>query len=224
MEWTAMTKCKICDALKVRVGGEPWNEPLIETRNFVVIPSLGALVEGWVLVVPKEHCISLGALRAEFRGEAQEVEERTRAVLRQRYEKPIVAFEHGPSAENHGTGCGVDHAHLHLVPLACDLLSFVEPFVPASLEWKACNWEDLEQAHVHGLDYLYLRPDGKTALMAVCEDFGSQVFRKAVASFLCMESEFSWREFPQMERVAQTIGTLSDALVRQTGGEPEHAA
>ena len=134
-----------------------------------MIPSFGALVEGWVLVVPKEHCISLGALRAKLRGR-HEVEERNRAVLRQRYEKPVVAFEHGPSAGNHGTGCGVDHAHLHLVPLACDLLPFVEPFVPASLEWRSCDWEDLEQAYAQGLDYLYLRPDGGTALMAVCQD------------------------------------------------------
>ena len=103
-----MTKCKICDALKVRVGREPWNEPLIETRNFVVIPSLGALVEGWVLVVPKEHRISMGALPAELRAEVENIERRVRRILRQRYGKPIVAFEHGPSGENHGTGCGVD--------------------------------------------------------------------------------------------------------------------
>ena len=40
-------------------------------------------------------------------------------------------------------------------------------------------------------------------MMAVAQDFGSQVFRKAVASFLRMESEFSWREHPRMETVAQ---------------------
>src|ERR1035441_7404623 len=113
----------------------------------------------------KEHQISMGALPIELRNEAEEVERRTRSVLGRRYEKPIVGFEHGPSAENHGTGCGVDHAHLHLLPLDCDLLTYVRPFVPTSVEWKACDWEDLAKAHAAGLDYLYFRPAGQNGLM-----------------------------------------------------------
>jgi ATP adenylyltransferase len=218
-----MIDCKLCAEMGLKAGREPWNEPLIETENFVVIPSLGALVEGWVLVVPKQHQISMGALPIELRTEAEEVECRTRAVLGWRYEKPIVGFEHGPSAEQHGTGCGVDHAHLHLLPLDCDLLTYVRPFVSTSIDWKACNWEDLAQAHTAGLDYLYVRQEGRTPLMAVCRDFGSQVFRKAVASFLSMDSHFSWREYPQIETVARTIGTVTNALATQTRRESEHA-
>jgi diadenosine tetraphosphate (Ap4A) HIT family hydrolase len=219
-----MINCRICAEMRVKSGRQPWNEPLIETENFVVIPSLGALVEGWVLVVPKKHQISMGALPIGLRGEAEEIERKTRGVLSSRYEKPIIAFEHGPSAENHGTGCGVDHAHLHLVPLECDLLTYVRPFVPASVEWKACNWDDLAKAHTAGLDYLYLRPEGENGLMAVSQDFGSQVFRKAVASFLCLDSEYSWRDHPRMETVSRTIGALTDALVTQTGRESEYVA
>jgi ATP adenylyltransferase len=220
----SMINCKLCAGMRVHAGREPWNAPLIETENFVVIPSLGALVEGWVLVVPKEHQISMGALPIELRNEAEEVERRTRSVLGRRYEKPIVGFEHGPSAENHGTGCGVDHAHLHLLPLDCDLLTYVRPFVPTSVEWKACDWEDLAKAHAAGLDYLYFRPEGQNGLMVVSQDFGSQVFRKAVASFLCLESEFSWRDHPQMEAVSRTIGALTETLVTQTDRESEHVA
>jgi len=224
LEDVLMINCKICAEMRVKSGRQPWNEPLIETQNFVVIPSLGALVEGWVLVVPKKHQISMGALPIELRAEAEEIERQTRAVLRNRYEKPVVVFEHGPSAENHGTGCGVDHAHLHLVPIDCDLLTYVRPFVPTSVEWKACDWDDLTKAHAAGLDYLYFRPEGQNGLMVVSQDFGSQVFRKAIASFLCLESEFSWRDHPQIEIVSRTIGAVTDALVTQTGGESEHGA
>jgi ATP adenylyltransferase len=217
-----MSNCRLCAEMKVPARREPWNEPLIETENFVVIPSVGALVEGWVLLVPKQHRISMGALPIEKRNEAQEVEHRTRAILRRLYEKPIVGFEHGPSAEQHGTGCGVDHAHLHLLPLDCDLLTYVRPFVSPSIDWKGCNWEDLAQAYAAGLDYLYIRQEGKPALLAVCQDFGSQVFRKAVASFLSMDSQFNWRDYPQIETVARTIGTLTNALVPQIGRESEH--
>jgi ATP adenylyltransferase len=217
-----MSNCTLCAEMRMPARRKPWNEPLIETENFVVIPSLGALVEGWVLLVPKQHRISMGALPIEKRNEAQEVEHQTRAILRRLYEKPVVGFEHGPSAEQHGTGCGVDHAHLHLLPLDCDLLTYVRPFVSASVDWKRCHWEDLARAYAAGLDYLYIRQEGKAALLAVCQDFGSQVFRKAVASFLSMDSQFSWRDYPQIETVARTIGTLTNALVPQIGRESEH--
>jgi ATP adenylyltransferase len=224
VEGALMAKCTICDELKLGVGRKAWNEPLIETGNFVVLPSLGALVDGWVLVVPKEHRISMGALPVELRGEAEEITRRARLLLRRQYRKPIVAFEHGPSVENHGTGCGVDHAHLHLLPLGCDLFAYVRPFVPAGQQWRACDWEDLSKAHAQGLDYLFLQSEARQPLMAVAHDFGSQVFRKAVASFLRMESEFSWREYPRVETVARTIGTLNEALANQPIGESEHVA
>jgi ATP adenylyltransferase len=219
-----MTNCTLCAELRAQTGAAPWNRPLIETTNFVVIPSLGALIEGWVLVVPKEHHISMGALPEQLRAEADELELRTRTLLSDRYGSPIVAFEHGPSASQHGTGCGVDHAHLHLLPLACDLSRYVTPFVPHSLKWHPCNWVERTEAHKSGLDYLYLKPDGARGLIAVSEDFGSQVFRRAIADYLGAADQFSWREFPQFEIVGQTIEILTKVLLVRMGGRTEHAA
>jgi diadenosine tetraphosphate (Ap4A) HIT family hydrolase len=219
-----MIDCKLCSELKAETGRAPWNEPLIETENFVVIPSLGALIEGWLLVVPKEHHISMGALPIALRSEADDLERRTRALLKKQYEKPIIAFEHGPSAAKHSTGCGVDHAHLHLLPLDCDLLKYVRPFVPIFLEWRTCDWERLAETYRSGLDYLYLRSEGKTGLMAVSKDFGSQIFRRAVSLYLGVEGEFSWRDYPRISTVSRTVETLASALATQVRRGTEHAA
>jgi ATP adenylyltransferase len=217
-----MVKCTLCAELGLHAGAAPWNRPLIETANFAVIPSLGALVEGWLLIVPKDHLISLGALPEELRSEADGLECQTRALLSARYDLPVVAFEHGPSVARHGTGCGVDHAHLHLVPLACDLLRYVRPFVPAGLLWQAGNWDKRNQAYTAGLDYLYLKPDGGEGLIGVSDDFGSQVFRRAIATSLGLGDQFSWREYRHIEIVNETIETLNHALT-QPGGRTEHA-
>jgi ATP adenylyltransferase len=205
-----MAYCELCNQFKVKGGRDPWNEPLIASEHFMVIPSLGALVEGWVLVVPKEHYISMGALPTELQKEMDEVEFQARHVLRVSYRKPIVGFEHGPSDVKHGTGCGVDHAHLHLVPIDCDLLSHVRPFVSPSLEWKNCTRECLRNAYSAGMDYLFLQHEGQAPLIAISRDFGSQVFRKALSLFLGMENQFSWREHPRLETVKQTILTLTN--------------
>jgi ATP adenylyltransferase len=212
-----MNDCTLCAELATRSSRASWNQPLIETKNFVVLPSLGALVEGWLLILPKRHVISMGALPIHLREEAEELERSTRTLLKARYGRRIVAFEHGPSAAKHGTGCGVDHAHLHVLPLNCDLLSYTRPFIPTDLEWEPCGWAERSDAYSKGLDYLYLGQEGPRGLLAVSTDFGSQVFRKAIASYLGIVDQFSWRTYPQLETVAKTMQAISAALSASTG-------
>ncbi len=203
-----MTTCTLCAEIAAKNRRAPWNEFIIETENFGVIPSLGALVEGWVLMIPKAHYISFGALPRHLREEADVLRNRVRALLESRYENRIVEFEHGPSAAEHGTGCGVDHAHLHLVPLNCDLKRFVAPFVPSNLDWMSCDWNTRTKAYETGLDYLYLRVEGVGEEIAVTEDFGSQVFRRAISAYLGNPNEYSWRDYPRLDVVGRTMEGL----------------
>jgi diadenosine tetraphosphate (Ap4A) HIT family hydrolase len=219
-----MSTCKICAELSVKNGRAPWNEFLLETEHFAVIPSLGALVEGWLLIVPKTHHLSMGAVPIDWRQEADDLQEQVQVLLRNRYDKPVLVFEHGPSATNHGTGCGVDHAHLHLVPLDCDILPFVEPFVPANLEWKFCAWEERAEAYQAKLDYLYFKQNGSIGRIALSKDFGSQVFRKAISFYLGIPEEFSWREYPQLAVVHRTIEAFGGAAAQIEERGTEHAA
>jgi ATP adenylyltransferase len=219
-----MTSCKLCTGLSADILRDPWNEPLIESDHFVVIPSLGALVAGWLLIVPKAHFISMGAIPVSWRAEADELQIKTQKLLKDQYAQPILVFEHGPSAEKHGTGCGVDHAHLHLLPLDCDILRLVEPFVSENQEWLICDWEERSEAYRTGQDYLYFKSEGCPARIALNRDFGSQVFRKAISAHLGIPEEFSWREYPQLAIVDSTIRALEnvDFKIRQRG--TEHAA
>jgi len=152
----------------------------------------------------------MGALPAVLRPEADQLESQVRKLLRERYNKPIVGFEHGPSAPKHGTGCGVDHAHLHLVPLDCDLRSGVVPFLPVGQEWLPSGWIEREAAFRCGLDYLYLKEDEVAGLIAVSRDFGSQVFRKAIAEHFGRANQFNWRDNPELETVSCTINAFRE--------------
>ena len=40
----------------------PWDTIIMESPNFYAIPSVGSLVPGWLLIVPKESVICMGAL------------------------------------------------------------------------------------------------------------------------------------------------------------------
>src|SRR5581483_7342303 len=133
-----MIDCTFCAELKMGSDCALWNQPLAETENFVVVPSLGSLVQGWVLIVPKNHSLSLGAMHIGFRKEIDTLEKRIKESLHAQYRKPVVSFEHGPSAVKHGTGCGIDHAHLHLVPTDCDVLRHAQAWLPKSATWTFC--------------------------------------------------------------------------------------
>jgi hypothetical protein len=46
-----MSECCMCFNLVSARPREVWNTPVLESEHFVVLPSLGSMVPGWVLVV-----------------------------------------------------------------------------------------------------------------------------------------------------------------------------
>jgi ATP adenylyltransferase len=217
-----MNPCVFCSQINGGSARAPWNQAILESENFLVVPSLGSLVAGWTLLLPKRHYLSMGALPNDLRNEAESLQSKVECLLRSQFHEPLVAFEHGPSAAKHGTGCGVDHAHLHILPIACELLALASPFVPYGTEWKPAGWEERAVAYNSGLDYLFLKQDDCPGVISVASDFGSQVFRKAIAAHLGKPAEFNWREHPRHEVALQTTARLRSKRV-QTHNECEHA-
>src|SRR5262249_38676442 len=85
-----------------------------------VLPSLGSLVPGWLLVVPRVEALTIRDLPAHERAELLSL---ARAMAGAGMGIQPYVFEHGPSKASTSMGCGVDQAHLHTVGLNRDLLS-----------------------------------------------------------------------------------------------------
>jgi diadenosine tetraphosphate (Ap4A) HIT family hydrolase len=198
-----MRCCQLCNDIST-VRPAPWNEPLFESDNFVVLPSLGALLEGWLIVLPKKHVISAGALDDQLLAELGRVKTVVASKMQRRY-GAACAFEHGPSKTNSLVGCGVDHAHLHIVPSLVDVRSAVQTFLPEGTWWSRALMTDCQTANREGQDYLYLEQPIGVGFMATHRAFGSQLFRKAIASEIGTPDEFNWREHPQIPKVMATI-------------------
>jgi diadenosine tetraphosphate (Ap4A) HIT family hydrolase len=92
---------------------------LFETDSLVAFPCIGQLVEGHFLIVSKEHRSTLAEVACHndtFVYELQTLIE----VVHSRMGMPSVdslLFEHGAIGSEDG-GCGIYHAHLHVVPRA----------------------------------------------------------------------------------------------------------
>jgi len=199
-----MKSCRLCSDQVTYGRTEVWNEPLFESLNFVVLPSLGALVEGWLLLVPKQHFICIGALPDPMVTEMQEMKHIICLNLQKSYGQ-VCAFEHGPSKANCSVGCGVDHAHLHFVPVAFDLSSAATPYLPEKISWSDAGPEECRAAFNRGEDYLYLEQPIGAGRIATGQNFGSQVFRRAIAAQVGAVNQFNWREYPQLQNVSATI-------------------
>lgn len=202
-----MTECQLCSNLALQESVETWNQPLFESPNFVVLPSLGALIEGWLLLVPKNHFICMGALPDSLASEMQEMKYLISSILQQHYGE-VCIFEHGPSKAHISVGCGVDHAHIHFVPLTFDLGSAATPFLPEGIHWLESGFDGCKAAFSRGEDYLYFEQPVGYGYIAKHNGFASQVFRRAIASSIGFPDQFSWREHPQFTNVFATIDKL----------------
>lgn len=198
--------CCLCNDISAPQA-EFWNIPLFETEDFTVIPSLGALVEGWLLVVPKRHALSSGALSGNLADKLFSLTRKVRDIVLATYGSACI-FEHGAVASGRAVGCGVDHAHIHVAPVGFDLAAAASPLLPLGSGWREAKMPDAAQsAFRRRADYLYVEQDGR-AQIAEASDFGSQLFRRAIAAKLGSSAEYNWREFPQISTVALTVDKL----------------
>lgn len=193
-----------------------WDTPIFESKSFVVLPSVGALVEGWLLVVPKTPSLCFAQLETSAFSELEALLSDIIPIVESNY-GPISMFEHGAAAKASAVGCGVDHAHLHLVPVECDLQSGAQQIAP-NVRWssvgsfKAISDQDLTR---HGYWFLQQPYDSGGCNIGLCVEgeLPSQLFRKVIATSLGCPEEFDWKDTAGEDRIAATVKTLAQHVV-----------
>ena len=190
-----------------------YNKPLFESTNFRAIPSLGSLVEGWILIVPKKHYISIGAINEpELYKELNSFIEVASKIIYKEFGKFIV-FEHGPSAEKTVVGCGVDYAHIHVVPfefLFSDLISNYS----SDFFWEISS--DVTQCSKYALSsipYLYFQDSNGNKYIGTSQVIPSQFFRKIIATRINKSNYFDWKRHPFLNNINATYKRLENIKV-----------
>ncbi|MCX6155939.1 MAG: hypothetical protein NT007_17465 [Candidatus Kapabacteria bacterium] len=185
---------------------EFYNEILFESENFIVIPSLGSLVEGWLLIVPRHEYLSLLCINNDsLLNELVELSNFVGELMVKEF-GCVTMFEHGATHPNSTIGCGVDFAHLHLVPINFDLLQGVEKFFNLSYEWrKVSGLKDAIGTLEKGLEYLFQKDNLGNSVITQSENIQSQLFRKVIAYYLETPEKYDWKKFYEMDNVSKTI-------------------
>jgi ATP adenylyltransferase len=174
---------------------------LVPGRSFAVVPSLGSLCPGWVLAVPRKPLLSIRQLnsgeRTAFLGFCQAV-----GQTLSHFHPHSHYFEHGPSQEKSAVGCGVDQAHVHIVPTPVRLLDEV------LTDWTV-NWIEVDNldpwAAVPAEAEYYLIANSTRSYVGTPSKPESQYFRKKLAALSGIPNEWDYREWPHYDHVKRTI-------------------
>ena len=179
---------------------------LYETENFAVIPSLGSIVEGWLLIIPKKHYLSYGYLSSEeLYKELNDLIVYVGSVVKKAY-GDFVIFENGAFCSDKLVGCGVDYAHIHIVPIKDDLIDIIKTRYNKNYNWKLVKSLDVSSTFVkNSQPYLYYRNQSGCSYITTDPNIPSQLFRKAIAYSCGVEREYDWKHYYFDENIDKTI-------------------
>jgi ATP adenylyltransferase len=202
------TDCAFCNGTRKQPPPRLSETVLFESEHFLAWPSLGALVEGWVLVLPKMHCLALGSLSPSLHAELDEFRNKVKGKLASAY-GPVASFEHGPSACEQAAGCGVDHAHLHMVPFGNDLLGPAKELLPADVACRRVS--SIFDGSIDlraGRSYIYLEEVNGCQWTLTSARIPSQLIRRVIAGYLGHPNRFDWKADWRLATVEATVRRL----------------
>ena len=126
--------------------------------KFIILPMIGAGIDGYLLIYHRDHYHSMADVPAEDIKSLRKLINIIKKEISKSY-GPSIVFEHGSTCDN--VSCLVDHAHIHIapVPKGFDIKKEIEQDYELSPMRK---YTDLGYWHHNGLGRLqYQINDGK---------------------------------------------------------------
>ncbi|GAC1361787.1 MAG: hypothetical protein NVS2B12_14460 [Ktedonobacteraceae bacterium] len=126
---------------------------LKETANFRIIADHAPLVEGHLLIVPKQHYACYGTVPAELDDELLALKQEVRLFFIQYYAQPVY-WEHGVFRQT------VFHAHLHCFPFG------ESDYTPdPQRQWRSVHSQTDIRDWYHNHGHYFYMEDSKQALL-----------------------------------------------------------
>lgn len=189
---------------------------ITQTEHFLVVPTLGAFVEGYAMVVSRYHYDCMGKLLPELFPELKELLTNVKHHIRKCYGMGTVCFEHGSiSSCNRFGGC-INHAHIHIVPCKESLIGQLPNY---HMDYRQItDLYELQTFAQRGESYLYFE-DIDEQQYSISGDFViSQFFRQLLANSHNVSGEWDWRSHLNLEKMSKTYTTLKKSFMEEQSG------
>lgn len=176
-----------------------YNTILCETSNFFVVPALGALVPGYIMIISKKHIFSMAYLSKKEMIELDDLVRRLKKFLFSKIEITPILFEHGSGNVSNAAN-SVEHAHWHLVPVHFSSESKI------LFDLEAIQLPTLQDVLSYsGKPYILYVDDTERCYISFNYSLPSQYMRRWIAKEIGCPNKWDWRNYEFLENVAMTI-------------------
>jgi len=206
------TFCDFCDEFRGRrnnsfhriYADDPRSRLLLRSADFAILPTLGQITEGYLLLAPIEHFTCFGDLSNILLERSASLSASITASLTAEYGSCIL-FEHGTRSSDAG-GCGISHAHLHAVPIPVDL-DPVESLRTRFPHRQLTDFREIMSSSKGLPGYLFYQDSLSRPFLFEVGSLPSQFMRKILAEALGTE-DWDWRIAQREQRLIATSNRL----------------
>ncbi|MCK4600800.1 HIT domain-containing protein [Candidatus Bipolaricaulota bacterium] len=198
-----MPTCKFCKAFSAPCDSRSWfDRELHVDGDLVVVASLGPIVPGHLLILPRQHYQAMALLPEDHWQQLERMKQGVIKACAGVYGIRPVLFEHGTVNVLKRAGSSIDHAHLHVVPAELDLLEHIRNHVEMRQlpEFRALRRFGEEDA-----SYLYFQDRHGFQYAGNASGLPSQFVRRLAAGWLGCQDEWDYTMFPKLDLVRDTI-------------------
>jgi diadenosine tetraphosphate (Ap4A) HIT family hydrolase len=184
---------------RITYGEELPSRVIARSKNFIIMPTIGQIVPGSLLILPTTHVERAADLSHDELLELEIIIDELETHLDKDAESLV--FEHG-AKEAGGGGCGIYHAHFHLMPLPRGS-RISAPSLLRSERFSGSLTSALESLKSFDT-YLISRGWDKVISFVADDDMNrdmrsSQYLRRTVGDRLGLSSEWDWRKYSSVE-------------------------
>lgn len=188
---------------------------LHESEHFLLLADHAPLVEGHLLIIPREHFACYGAVPAALETEWLALKHRVAEFLGRYYRAPLF-FEHGVFRQT------VYHAHLHAIPLGAEGFRVDELLAHGGRRVAVPG--DVRAWYAEHGHYYYIErpgPDGQSASAAVFPPELDRYFKALTMLRNSAGRVEAWAPQP-MRRLAggSKVAALTTAWQEYSGSQP----
>lgn len=180
---------------------------VMASAYFRIVPTLGQVVGGHLLIVPVQHFCALADLPSVQVDELDYLCGRVRSTLKDVYGECIF-FEHGVRGSGSG-GCGIDHAHMHALPVVANGVLDI-----LTREFGGCvihDLVDIKGAVKQESSYVFYEDSSAGRHVFPVKELPSQYMRKLVAESIG-RCDWDWRKYRQEPELISTLERLTPLL------------
>jgi diadenosine tetraphosphate (Ap4A) HIT family hydrolase len=205
--------CSLCEEfagtsaplLKEVMSHEVETRILWEGNDWLLIPTIGPLTPGHLLLVPRKHYFSVLRSPSEVLTEFNALLERCASKLQSLYKKDVLVFEHGTIDGQKNCGACIEHAHLHIAPGPSTFISSATSEFPG---WSYRSTITDLIPLIGNSPYMLIgsvKPQPFFGVRQCRDHIPSQFLRRVFAQELEEKVDWDWRKHPNANTFLKTM-------------------